>query len=55
MTPWSATIRHAIPSGGAVNTPAPELFPLQLLRAGMGYLEILGSLFAVSLGCGLIA
>lgn len=42
-------------SGGAVNAPPPELFPLQMLRAGMEYLEIVGSLFAVILGYGLIA
>ena len=42
-------------SGGSVNAPPPELFPLQMLRAGMEYLEIVGSLFAVILGYGLIA
>ncbi|MCB5283360.1 MAG: ABC transporter permease subunit [Arthrobacter sp.] len=42
-------------SGGAVNAPPPDLFPLQMLRAGMEYLEIVGSLFAVILGYGLIA
>jgi len=42
-------------SGGSVSAPPPELFPLQMLRAGMEYLEIVGSLFAVILGYGLIA
>lgn len=42
-------------SGGTVSGPPPELYPLQMLRAGMEYLEIIGSLFAVILGYGLVA
>lgn len=42
-------------SGGSVSGAPPELSPLQMLRAGMEYLEIVGSLFAVILGYGLVA
>ena len=42
-------------SGSAVVPAAPQLFPLQLLRGGMEYIEILGALFAVVLGYGTIA
>ncbi|MDP9989211.1 ABC transporter permease subunit [Arthrobacter sp. KFRI-F3372] len=42
-------------SGGTVSGPPPELSALQMLRAAMEYLEIVGSLFAVILGYGLIA
>ncbi|ABK05697.1 ABC-type transport system involved in multi-copper enzyme maturation permease component-like protein (plasmid) [Arthrobacter sp. FB24] len=42
-------------SGGTVTAPPPDLFPLQMLRAAMEYLEIVGALFAVILGYGLIA
>lgn len=52
---YSAYLAALKASGGAVSAPAPELFPLQMLRAGMEYLEIVGSLFAVILGYGLIA
>lgn len=37
-------------AGNAAASPAPELFPLQMLRGGIEYLEIVGSLFAVVLG-----
>jgi ABC-type transport system involved in multi-copper enzyme maturation permease subunit len=42
-------------SGSSVVAAAPQLFPLQLLRGGMEYIEILGALFAVVLGYGTIA
>ena len=40
-------------SGAAA--PAPQLFPLQLLRGSLEYVEILGALFAIVLGYGAIA
>jgi ABC-type transport system involved in multi-copper enzyme maturation permease subunit len=42
-------------AGSSVVPAAPQLFPLQLLRGGMEYIEILGALFAVVLGYGTIA
>lgn len=42
-------------SGSGVTPAAPQLFPLQLLRGGMEYLEILGALFAIVLGYATIA
>jgi ABC-type transport system involved in multi-copper enzyme maturation permease subunit len=42
-------------SGSSIVAAAPQLFPLQLLRGGMEYIEILGALFAVVLGYGTIA
>ena len=47
---------HQLASAGSSVVPAaPQLFPLQLLRGGMEYIEILGALFAVVLGYGTIA
>ena len=45
----------ALKAAGGSPTPPPSLFPLQMLRAGIEYLEIVGSLFAVILGYGLVA
>lgn len=42
-------------AGSPVTAPAPQLFPLQMLRAGIEYLEIVGSLFALVLGHTMIA
>ncbi|MCU1636491.1 MAG: hypothetical protein JWQ68_1730 [Cryobacterium sp.] len=42
-------------SGAGVAPAPPQLFPLQLLRGGIEYLEILGALFAIVLGYGTIA
>ncbi|HEY3292661.1 MAG TPA: ABC transporter permease [Candidatus Nanopelagicaceae bacterium] len=49
---YSAALRKA----GSNLTPAPpQLFPLQLLRGSIEYLEILGALFAIVLGYGMVA
>ena len=46
----------ALHQAGSTVVPAPpQLFPLQLLRGSMEYLEILGALFAIVLGYGMIA
>ena len=42
-------------SGSTVVPAAPQLFPLQLLRGSVEYLEILGALFAIVLGYGTVA
>lgn len=46
----------ALKASGSTATPAaPQLFPLQLLRGSIEYLEILGALFAIVMGYGMIA
>lgn len=42
-------------AGNTTVPPAPQLFPLQLLRGSIEYLEILGALFAIVMGYGTIA
>jgi ABC-type transport system involved in multi-copper enzyme maturation permease subunit len=42
-------------SGNTTAPAEPQLFPLQLLRGGVEYLEILGALFAIVLGYGTVA
>jgi ABC-2 type transport system permease protein len=42
-------------SGSSVTPAAPTLFPLQLLRGGIEYVELIGALFAVVLGYGTVA
>jgi ABC-2 type transport system permease protein len=42
-------------SGNFVTPAPPQLFPLQLLRGSIEYLEILGALFAIVMGYGVIA
>lgn len=42
-------------SGSTVVPAAPQLFPLQLLRGSIEYLEVLGALFAVIMGYGAVA
>lgn len=42
-------------SGSTVVPPAPQLYPLQLLRGSIEYLELLGALFAIILGYRMIA
>lgn len=41
---------------GSTETPsAPQLFPLQLLRGSIEYLELIGALFAIIIGYGTVA
>ncbi|WP_210509233.1 ABC transporter permease [Naasia sp. SYSU D00057] len=42
-------------SGSSTRAAAPRLFPLQLLRGSVEYVEILGALFAIVLGYGAVA
>jgi len=50
------TYLDALRAAGSTTTPAaPQLFPLQLLRGSIEYLEILGALFAIVMGYGTIA
>lgn len=47
--------QQLVDSGSSITAAPPQLFPLQLLRGGFEYIEILGALFAVVLGYGTIA
>ena len=49
---YVAALQHA---GSTIVPAPPQLFPLQLLRGSMEYLEILGALFAIVLGYGMVA
>lgn len=42
-------------AGSTIMPAPPQLFPLQLLRGSIEYLEILGALFAIVLGYGMVA
>lgn len=42
-------------SGSAVIPAAPQLYPLQLLRGSIEYVEVLGALFAIIMGYGAVA
>ena len=52
---YNAYVAALQASGSTTPPPAPQLFPLQLLRGSIEYLEILGALFAIVLGYGAIA
>lgn len=52
---YTAYTRQLAAAGNPVTAAPPQLFPLQLLRGGIEYIEILGALFAVVLGYGTIA
>ncbi|MBX3099604.1 MAG: ABC transporter permease subunit [Salinibacterium sp.] len=52
---YNLYVQQLTASGGTTVPAAPQLFPLQLLRGGVEYLEILGALFAIVLGYGTVA
>ncbi len=52
---YTLYVQQLAASGSATPPAAPQLFPLQLLRGGVEYLEILGALFAIVLGYGTVA
>lgn len=52
---YNAYVQQLAASGNTIAPAAPKLFPLQLLRGGLEYLEILGALFAIVLGYGIVA
>jgi ABC-2 type transport system permease protein len=55
LADYNAYVEALRQSGSAV-VPAPgQLFPLQLLRGSIEYLELLGALFAIIIGYGMIA
>ncbi len=45
----------ALRASGSVVTPQPQLFALQLLRGSIEYVELIGALFAIIIGYGVIA
>jgi len=52
---YNQYVQQLAASGSTTPPAAPQLFPLQLLRGGVEYLEILGALFAIVLGYGTVA
>jgi len=52
---YNLYVQQLVASGSTTPPAAPQLFPLQLLRGGVEYLEILGALFAIVLGYGTVA
>lgn len=52
---YNLYVQQLAASGSTTPPAAPQLFPLQLLRGGVEYLEILGALFAIVLGYGTVA
>lgn len=46
---------NALKASGSVALPQPQLFALQLLRGSVEYLELVGALFAIIIGYGMIA
>ncbi len=52
---YNTYVAEVAASGSGVTPAAPQLFPLQLLRGGIEYLEILGALFAIVLGYATVA
>lgn len=55
MSQYALYVSQLKASGSTVIPAAPQLFPLQLLRGGFEYIEIIGALFAVVVGYGTIA
>jgi ABC-2 type transport system permease protein len=42
-------------SGSTVTAAAPQLYPLQLLRGSIEYIQLIGALFAIVVGYGMVA
>lgn len=55
MDEFLAYSQALVANGSQVGTPAPQLFPLQLMRGSIEYLEVLGALFAIVIGYSAIA
>ncbi len=55
MAAYDLYVNQLKASGSTVIPAAPQLFPLQMLRGGFEYIEIIGALFAVVVGYGTIA
>jgi ABC-2 type transport system permease protein len=55
LADYQAYLEALRSSGSTVTAAAPRLFPLQLLRGGIEYVELIGALFAVVVGYGMVA
>ena len=55
LADYQAYLEALRQSGSTVTAAPPRLFPLQLLRGGVEYVELIGALFAVVVGYGLVA
>ena len=55
MDEFLAYSQALMANGSQDNAPAPQLFPLQLMRGSLEYLEVLGALFAIVIGYATIA
>jgi len=55
LADYRAYVEALRQSGSTVTAAAPRLFPLQLLRGGVEYIELIGALFAVVVGYGMVA
>ncbi len=55
MADYTLYLDALVKSGSTEVPPAPPLYPLQLLRGSIEYLELLGALFAIILGYRMIA
>lgn len=55
LAEYSAYVEALRASGSSVVPAAPQLFALQLTRGGIEYIELIGALFAIVLGYGMVA
>ena len=55
MDEFIAYSQALVASGNQVDAATPQLFPLQLMRGGIEYLEVLGALFAIVIGYASVA
>lgn len=55
MAAYNTYVKALHLSGSTIVPAQPQLFPLQLLRGSIEYIEILGALFAIVMGYGMIA
>ncbi|MBN9606009.1 MAG: ABC transporter permease subunit [Actinomycetales bacterium] len=52
---YTAYVSQLLASGSSTPPAAPRLFPMQLLRGAVEYVEVLGALFAIVVGYGSVA
>jgi ABC-2 type transport system permease protein len=55
MDEFLAYSQALMANGNQADVPAPQLFPLQLMRGSLEYLEVLGALFAILIGYAAVA
>ena len=52
---YQTYLRAAQQAGATISAPPPDLYPLQLLRGALEYLEIIGAIVAIVIGYGMAA